>query len=450
MNNQHNPVARKIEQLQVRWMNACEKKPGYKLIRWLIKPEDTALINGFYKLESSPYGKIPDFFLVMLTPFELLENYSRQLIFDIMKTWEQDETVSSSEFNWDLTPFSQKLHSDISPDTVLCEMLIDFHSKFCREEQFLVLSLLPRLVQDMNSYNDWIIQIAEKLPETIKISLTDDLNKNYHKDAFKPFKDKTISIQCKDLNLGGIARQMATEGHEKNPEANFRRCVFEMSDAAAVKDQQRIDKWGTTAIQIAQKTGNKNLMATAYLIYAGFYMFLRKDEINELLDKGILIAENEYKTGDKEIVGVLLQLYGYKSSYFRSKGQKTKATQWIFKQVQLAIDNRMGAYTISICSLAARMAKTAREQDTYSECLRLGYHAGDELLEEELRTSEITMLAYHYANELRREGKEDEFAAIQTRMKSIFGDHWDENILSFSENEGQTIPDINELIPSLN
>lgn len=449
MNNLHTPVARAIEQLQFRWVEATKKNPAYKLIRWLTKPDDDPLINGFYKLESSPYGRVPDFFLVMLTPFEAYDGYARQLIHDLIEAWQKDEAVQSSKSVWQTDVFKEKLEKGGKPDVVLAEMLIDFRERFCRPDQVLVLGLLPRLVKDMSEFNYRLIDLAEMLPENIKICLTDHVDKNYHKAAFKYFKEKTISLNGHDLNLGGMIRQMATAGHESNPEADFRRCIFEMADGAAAKSRDRIDTWGKKALLIAQKSGNKNLMATAYLIYAGFYLHFKRGEADELLDKGILIAENEYKRGDPDITAILLQLYGYKSACRQMRGNKTQAAQWAFKQARLSVEKHMGTYAVSACCMAARMAKSAWEDRLYFDCLRLGYQAGDSLTTEELKLSEITMIAYHYMAELRKDKQNDEAGAIDGRMKGLFGEKWDENIKSFSSKGGQTIPDMNQTIETM-
>lgn len=449
MNNLHTPVARAIEQLQFRWVEATKKNPAYKLLRWLTKPDDDPLINGFYKLESSPYGRVPDFFLVMLTPFEAYTGYSRQLIHDIIETWQKDEAVQSSKLVWQVDEFKEKLEKGSKPDTTLVEMLIDFQEKFCRPDQVLVLGLLPRLVKDMSEFNYWLIDLPEILPGNIKISLTDHVDKNHHKAVFKHFKEKTISLDCSDLNLGDMIRQMATAGHESNPEADFRRCIFEMSDGAAAKSRDRINTWGRKALLIAQKSGNKSLVATAYLIYAGFYLHFKREDADELLDKGILIAENEYERGDPDITGILLQLYGYKSACLRMRNKKSQAAQWAFKQARLSVEKHMGTYAISVCCIVARMAKSAWEDSLYLDCLHLGYQAGDSLTVEELKLSEITQLAYHYIAELRKDKKTGEASEIDSRMRNIFGEKWSENIKSFSEKSGQTIPDINQTIETM-
>jgi hypothetical protein len=450
MNSRHNPIARIVEGLQQQWYDAVTKKTDYKLIRWLIKPDEVVLIDGFYRLESSRYGSLPEFFIVMLTPFGNYENFSGQLLSDWIAMWENDPTVKAAEAVWDVETLKNKLSSGEDANILLKDTLVHFQKKICREGQTLVFALLPQSIGDMPMFNYWIANLAESLPDRVKLSLIDHIDKNYLKDSFTSFKDKTITLECGNLHLHRAVRQMATSGDANEPDAGFRKCLFEMADGVVSKSPTHVHKWGKKAVEIAQKSGQKNFLATAYLLYGGFLMQLKKDEADTLLDKGIDIAENEYGKGHTEYNGLLLQLYGYKSACQSIHGHKTKAARWALKQARLAVENKMEAYAISICRISAQLAKNAWEDMAYAESLELGYHAGDAMPEETLRTSEIKMLAYHHAKEVEKKGDKEEANAIRKRMEALFGEEWEENIPSFSQKYAQTMPDIKTSIEEMN
>ena len=449
--NRHNPIARMVESLQSKWLETTSKCPDYKLIRWLVRPEEVAIVNGFYQLESSPYGSMPEFFVVLLTPFEdSEETFSSRLISDWTELWKQDKYVEQSGVKWSPEQWLEKSERTGKPERVFIEMLVDFQQHVCRKGQTFVLGLIPRSVKNFMAFNYWIIETAEKLPPEIKLSLTDHTGKNYLKESFKNFKDKALTIECPDMDLNKAIRQMATSGDQSSPEVNFRKCLYEMADGVTSKNDKHIHEWGKKAIVIAQNTGIKSFLASAYLIYAGFLLQLKKEESDELLDKGIPIAETAVKKGEADALGVLLQLYGFKAAYRSIKGKNLQSCQWLLKQAKLAVENKLGVYAISICRMAARAAKKAGEYEYYSESLQLGYHAGDELSKEELFVSEIKVLAYYYAEELQNDKKVAEASAIHRRMQEIFGKGWDENIPSLTAKRGQSVPDINESIEKLN
>lgn len=450
-NNRHNPIARMVESLQSKWFETTSKSPDYKLIRWLVQPDEAAIVNGFYQLESSPYGSLPEFFLILLTPFEKsAEEFSLQLISDWIAMWKQDKYVAQSEVTWSPEKWFEQSKNTADAEQLFIDMLTDFQSSVCKDEQTFVLGLIPRTVGDFELFNYWIINTTEQLPPEVKLSLIDHTGKNYLKQLFKYFKDKALTIECSDMGLNRAIRQMATSGDPNDPEVNFRKCLFEMADGVSSKNEKHLHEWGKKALRIAQGSGMKSFFASAYLIYAGFLMQLKKEEADELLDTGIRIAESAVKNEEKEAVSVLLQLYGYKAAYQSIKGKTSKSCQWLLKQAQLAVDHQQGVYAISICRMSARTAKKAGEYGYFSEIVRLGYHAGDKLSTEELRISEIKILAYHYAEELQNDKKKEEASAVYARMQEIFGEDWDKDIPSFSEKYSQSVPDIEESMQMLN
>jgi hypothetical protein len=451
MDRLHNPIARIVERLQQQWYDAVTENRDCKIIRWLMKPEEASVIDGFYRLESSPYGSLPEFFVVMLTPFGNYEDFSGQLLSDWISIWENDPAVKQTQAVWDVETLKSKLAAaDADTHALLKNVLTDFQKRFCGEDQTLIFTLLPQSIADTSMFNYWITELAEELPDNVKLSFIDHIDKNYLKKSFSSSKNKSVTLECKDMNLNQAVRQMATSGDANEPEVGFRKCLFEMADGVTSKNASYVDRWGKKALEIAQKSGDKSFLATAYLVYGGFLMQLKKEEADDLLGKGIDIAEAEYGKGNTEYSGVLLQLYGYKSAYQSITGHKAKASQWALKQACLAVENNMGAYAVSICRISAQIAKSAREDTAYMESLKLGYHAGYTMTEEALRISEIQMLAYHYAKELENQGEKEESDTVRTRMKNIFGEEWDENIPSFSQKYAQTMPDIKASIDTMN
>ena len=450
MNSSHNPIARIIENLRSGWQEETGKNEEYKLFCWLIKPEEAALINGFYQLESSQYGSLPEFFLVMTSPFGEYDDYARLLVSDIIRMWEQDETVKSTQTGWDISGYKQQLARGNCTARSLCDMLTDFHTSICQKEQTLVFGLVPQSVDNFDEYNHWLLEVSTRLPENIKLSVVDHIGKDYLKPVRKKLKDKAIIFECGNLNLQGAMQQIATGGGNSNdPEIGFRECLFEMGDGVAAKNSKHVHKWGEKALEIAQRTGKKSFYATAYLVYAGSLLHFREDETGETLDKGIEIAEKAFQAGDRDCTAILCQLYGFKSAFYSTKGKKGKAGEWMFKQAVFAVENQLGAYAISVCRMSASLAKKNWDDELYDKSIEMGYQAGTQLTDEELKVSEIATLAYYYAEKLEKSKELERAKEIRDRMKALFGEGWDENILPLSARQRQSIPNMEETLKNL-
>lgn len=453
MSNQHNPIARTIEKLQIKWAEATNDNSECRLIRWMIEPDNAPLINGFYKIESSRFGSLPEFFIVQFNSFEDNLTFSKHIILDWTNIWENDPSVKEAGAVWDIYAIREKLLM-VSPkedaDKLFIEVLEDFRQKFCREDQHLVFVIIPRAVSDFSAFNEWLISVVERLPQGIKISLIDHIGKNYLKKAFKELKEQSVTIEYKDSHINDLAKEMATSGDPNNPEIEFRKCIFEMSDGLIAKKVKHIDIWGTKAISVAQKTGLPSMVSTAYLIYAGFLLQLKKEEADELLDKGIMIAENAHDNGDANSSNVLMQLYAYKAAYQRIKGDRKKSCYWLLKQARMAVVLNLNILAISQYRMLARISKQAWENEICSLSLKEGYEASEKLTEEELKVSEVKILAYNYIEELKYYEKLERAVEIEDRMKKLFGERWYEDLPDLSDKYGETIPRIEDTVETMN
>lgn len=453
MSNRHNPIARTIEKLQSKWSEATNEKPDYKLIRWMIKPDNSPLINGFYKIESSRFGSLPEFFLVQFTAFDNSLDFPKQLVTDWIDIWESDPSVKEANAIWDTAAIRNKVSAvktQKEADQLFIDTLSDFRNRFCRDNQDLVFTMIPKSVSDFSAFNYWLIFMVEKLPEKIKISLVDHVGENYLKSTFKEFPKETITIKSEDIDINNLAKEMATSGDPNNPEIEFRKCVFEMADGLIAKDPRHIITWGQKAIAVAQKTGVASMVGTAYLIYAGFMLQLRKNAADNLLDIGISISENAYKSGDNNASYVLMQLYGYKAAFQRIQGKRAESCHWLLKQARMATSINLPILAISQYRVLARIAKQAWDNEIYYTSLKEGYEASETLTEEELKVSEIKILAFNYVKELKDYEKYDKAEEVEARMVDLFGKNWTKDIPGIRAKYGETIPRIEDTIESLN
>jgi len=179
MNNEHNPIAQLITQIQRTWLEEISPYPKCKLIRFLIDPNETKLYEGFLKLESSPHGKLPDLFIVFLTPFHSIETHSH----DILNTWfecydEDQKTfdqfrITNPGYSWNDKRFrEQNEKNELNADSILLEMLSSFYSSLQLPERKLVLTLMPYSINDTKQYQSWLKTIMSKgIPDNIQLCI---------------------------------------------------------------------------------------------------------------------------------------------------------------------------------------------------------------------------------------------------------------------------------------
>lgn len=443
MNNRHNPIAITIGNLQQDWLELTAAQPGYRLFRWSVKPEESVLVTGLLKLESTPDGGLPELFVTMFTPFRTKDTFARSLISEWTGMWENDASARASGIEWDIVSFRENagnLKEDDSGIALLAEMLQNFREVCCHEGQPLVLAFVPRSIADFRAFNEWILQLLDKTLPDIKLAVIDHLGENHMLPMCKALKDRAVSREYSSLGLSEAIRKIATSGDPNDPEIQFRTCVFEMSNGVVSKNPQHIIKWGEKAAKVALGSGSKTFLGSAYLIYAGFLLQLKDDRADPITDKGISVIRPLYEQKNKDCVYILIQLYALKTAFCSINGRKSQATEWAAGQARIAVSNGMGELSIVLCRVAAQMAKKSWDDDLYYEMARTGYHAGDNLEDEALKNSEIGVLAFSYMKELTATGQPGKAEEIDKRMSRISGAGWKNNIPDISMRYSNTIP----------
>lgn len=430
MSNQHNAIAQRIDVLRRKWQEKTEKHPEWKVARWLMEPADAELYTGMLKLESSPYGALPEVFVAMFTPFDDVDTFSHQLTGDWIEVYES-EKEQHPELSWDNEALKTKLSAspeDHPRDELLLETLYSF-SKFIGEKKKLVLSLVPRHVKNFIDYNDWVIRLYQKgLPDNVSIMLLDHTSERYLERALNETYPESFTLEPGDMNMKGAIQDLATKGDPADPQIQFRKCLFEMSKAVSKNRKEEVHKWGEQMLIVTQRTGDKNFFASAHLIFAGFLMhFKDESKTTLLLDQGIRIIKPEAKD-NAEAGATLMQLYSYQGAQASMKKEYKEAVKWFMLQAQAAKDAGFPQMSIGAYKMALFTADRHRKlEEEYNHVLHEGYRTGLDMKDEDLKVTEYAYIAHQYLM-FYEEAETKETSALNKRMVSLYGDNWRDQI----------------------
>ncbi|OEK08201.1 hypothetical protein A8C32_01685 [Flavivirga aquatica] len=435
MSNEHNPIAQRINLLQDLWIQQRLLKPKAQFIRWLIDEPDVPLVNGFYKLESSPYGKIDETLVVMLTDFDTITTFSYDLAKDWLTAYKKD-AEKYPELQW---PDFELLHASFkqidkenteASNVFLVELFTKFKT-YEGKQTPLFIGVNPRKVTSYNELCVWICNIIEQLPQNIGLLVTDYKANNFYEAVFTNkealFEKQTISL--KNQNIQGAYTKLMTQGNPNDPEVAFRKCMIKMGEAATKGHQEKLINWGEKGLNIAKQTTNLSFWASAHLIYVG-HLFGFKDtpRINHLLDKGIKIGHKNLE--DKALLGVTLQLYSYKAAYYSFINKKEDALNWFLKQATLAQENNENYITVTAYKNAILLADQNKKISEMQDIIPVAFQTGYVIEDDTLKNTEFAYIASYYVNMLHEKEEETpqikaELEAINKRMSHLFGETWE-------------------------
>ncbi|KQO22481.1 hypothetical protein ASF10_08880 [Flavobacterium sp. Leaf82] len=431
MNNAHNPIAVRVENIQKIWNKTRKEKPKAQIFSMVCSTEDFPLLDGFIRLESSAYGKSEDSFVAFMIDFYDKKDFYITIIEQWILTFDEDLKKNPGwkwedfEFFKQVLPEIEKLNIENLKDFYI-KMLISFKKFEAKTDNLLIVSFLIKKASDPDLLIQSIKELAVLLPENIGFLFLDYKERKLYNKLIDSVKQKGFIIEIPNQEINKAYKEIATQGNPNDPQVRYRKCLFEIGEAAKDKKQEKVKRLGNELIDISKSTGETSFWASSFLIYASF-LFQFKDEkelIHELLDKGIKITTPFYK--DKEdIAGILIQLLSYKGSHYSITGNSDLAIQYFLKQVAIAKEIGQEMQVINGYNYALLLAAKKRNSQ-YTEILNDAFEYGYALTDESLKIINFTFIANSYLeNYPKIEYAEKE--AIARRMVTIFGENWKDN-----------------------
>lgn len=424
---EHNPIAELIHKIQTKWMKEATPFPQLKLVRWLIKPEEARLYEGFLKLESTEHGALPEMLVTMLTPFEREDNYAADLYADWMKALKADQKanqVLTAEQIATIEAAGSPASGQPDPDARLLKMLGLFQQQLTGGDTPFVLALLPRSIHDMEGYRLWLIRLLKKsIPAHISLMVFDHIGA-YHLDAVvKKYPEITKSLSV-ILDMDGAVSKIVKAGNPNAPEVKLNECILEMGKGVQQNSPAKVDEWGEKALQITQRSGQKSLFATAHIIYAGMlFNFKQFEKIDALLAKGARLANQGLIKEAAACKPLVIQFHGYMAASSQLQKKNAAAVAGFEKQGDAAIEYSLPGMAINAYRQAYTLAKK-NVPERYSELLGKALAAGRAMQPEEQLQSQLGVVAWDVLQW--HEGKQrfEEVKAIDQEFTTLLGPRW--------------------------
>ncbi|OAB78732.1 hypothetical protein [Cochleicola gelatinilyticus] len=426
MSNEHNPIAQLVSQIQHAWNREVTPNDHFQVVRWLIKPEQARIYQGFLKLESTAHGSLPDMTFVLLSHFEDEKTYSQQLIKDWAEAFKRDADITK-QLAWDITPQAEVATEMTTPaDALLLQMLSDFQRALPDPKQFVTLCLYPHLVSDSKYFDKWIRNIIkEEIPKYVRIMLFDYAEERFFDTTFSKNTACCKSLEV-PLDVAGATSKLASAGDPNDPEVQFRHCIINMSEAMGRKERAEVHKWGEKGMEVMQRTGSKSNFATAHIVYAGMlFSFKDFETIDTLLAKGLAITNQGITAGDKICTTLLIQYYGYMATSKQLQKKKEEAADLFCKQADTAVEMGQPQQPLTAWWMAYNVIKK-KDKERYNMLVKDAYHFGRKQDKEILKASCMPFIAADYYNILDRSNDMEAATNVDTFMKTVENDNWRE------------------------
>src|SRR5688572_11839293 len=173
--NEHNPITVRLDEVVQVWKKNV--LPQHSLIRWMLKPEDHRMYEGFCRLEASPHGKLDNLFVFFYTPFTNAKTYSHALLQNWLNEYDdpqQQKLLAGAGIKntWDVQAFRKAVEEKDYPacDRLLPAMIQSYKQFIAQPAAEFVFSVLPKQMSSPQQFIKWLQQWMEQpKPTTIQL-----------------------------------------------------------------------------------------------------------------------------------------------------------------------------------------------------------------------------------------------------------------------------------------
>lgn len=436
----HNPVMQRLGEMARCWQQ--EVRPAHRLVRWMLRPEDHRMYEGFCRLEASPHGALDNLFLFFQTPFRETEHFSHALMenwlqeYDGNKEQRQALTAAGVKGDWDTAVFREAVtgHLYARCNVLLPQMINTYREWLGMPETEIVLALLPGEMTSPNAFISWLKNWMEReIPEGVQLLIFDHKQSDFFRDLFGQYPAHTWTLKH-DLRMEAAIREIATAGAATDPQASFRECLFEMGEAAGKRDRQRLQDWGEKALAIGRKNGDRLLQATAHISYAGMlFNFRDHEKIESLLEDGMALCRKSIDQGEESMKSLLLQYYAYKGSHCQLMKQRRDAIGWFMRMGVEAVSFGYFTQALSAYYKAFIFARYKHFDEEKDQAVLAAMKLSDRLGPEEIAASEYPFLAHAFAKNERVENMLLR-SQVAEKMQEVFGPDWIHDVEEMEKN----------------
>ncbi len=427
INNEHNPIAVRISNIQDLWIENRDKFPDSKIYCLVCDPADYQIVEGFIRLEASEHGATSDIIVGFRGDYDGKADFYRFLIKEWISSFSTDAEKNPG---WDWEDFSLFKAKAASIDTLEANELRDLYvslvtsfKKFIGDDNLLGITLFISRISDVESVNEAIREIAERLPAGIALVLIDYKKREVYSTLFSEMKGKICLIDVPNQNMAGAYKEIATQGNPQDPHVKYRKCLFELGEAASKGNKDEAKRLGHELLKLSREIGGTAFMASSYLVFGGFMVKFHREAgfCHELFDKGIALVLPKYHD-EQDCAQILLQLHNYKGTVYSYNKDITGAIDQFMTAVRIARELEMKTEVVNEYNYALFMA-LKKDRLTYEPILNEAFEYGYSFSDEELRIVNLSFIASAYLDKTYslESSKRDE---IMTRMSDLYGEDW--------------------------
>lgn len=273
--DKNNPVAKQFEKLDEQWQEFLDSdKPVF---HWKIPADSYQLLNSWVKLKESFDEKNPDLFAHIALPFSDTEKFAWDVAFEFNGMIKDGLDDSIPEGGEDCTwhaPNPQNMQNGFDMLLASAMVVLDEFGD-CLESLTMVIAPTP--IKESEAYTRWWQRIGEintvykDWPEKLKLLVFDHARQPFLQPVADTYSDFFYSVVA-SVDYTGALNKVLDEADDGSDAAKVRKNLFEMQNAIAESNGEKLKNSRKIALPLAKGNGWFDIATTINLTCAAGLM----------------------------------------------------------------------------------------------------------------------------------------------------------------------------------
>lgn len=430
-----NPITQRLDRLADKWM-AFSRQPANRLFRWLVKSDESRMVQAFFEREASEEGICPDLFLRFRTAFEAPDDYAAILFREF---GEQMETVRE-ELKEENIPFEWQPPAE-GPKASAVRLFLDTlqelaaHFSDLPPEGLVVAWLSPDPSGDAEAWSACVNSfLGEGVPDRVRLMVVDTESWPLFEEAAQLYPEAVATVRP-ELDMDVAVKQLAAAGNPGQPDSLFRRAYVDLTQAINAGNFRRVDEKAAIALQLARENNWPGMQYTVWMTHAMAYFNQRDyEEALNRYREAKKLAQNIAVEDEK--VGGTLQVkavFAEAAVYFALKDYESAAMHYesVVPLAEEIEDNFSAMEGLRMAALCHQMNKDKRRSWEFNKRALQLAHTLDESMQ---KNSTVPYVGSALLNLVHRYGGPEEEADIRRQMQSLVGPDWETRVAKKEKN----------------
>ncbi|MFC3161068.1 Tetratricopeptide repeat-containing protein [Chryseobacterium arachidis] len=412
-----NPVDLELVKLKRQWQNVVKTNGKKPMFICLGEKHETDLFDGFIKSRLSEDYDGEDVFLVHYQEFNRMDSFGQSLFDEWKEYYEMLENSKENIPKWELNVAENQFKTDAYKAFFpLLELKKNFPNL---KDSKIYLYIAPVRIHNIKELSIWVkewCELCEKSEsQDIKLVWAE-----HH--IYKTLPENSLAHSFRvEVDIHQLMQNTAAHTNRKknSVDTDFQQQILIASNHLSKGKYREAEFSLKMAVKLAQEQNNKQGEISAYFMLTQAYIADRKRDR----------AEDTYRTIFEEVdpnSPLEIQMYMNYGSFLLGNSKKAKAEKAFEEAAKIA--QEIGEYAMAIeCyriigTLNDNILSKDKMIEYFEKCLDIA-----KLMEHSTRESSslkfvASMLFIKY------EGENDKKKALDTEMKSYFGENWKVNV----------------------